>query len=226
MQEPKSATAAHPRLAAPAEFRRLGRRPPGFRQPDRPNGAFWSLDPSVLLRRVDSTPAGLSHGDAAQRLKRYGPNERHQEQDRSSLAILWRQLRSPRLRLLVFEAVASAFSGEWIDATIVVTIVAATAAIGFTQAYSAQSAAAPPRLRARCTVLRDGRPAQIALAEVVPGDVILLSAGSLVSANGMLPCRRARHAHAGAFLSKPASTSAARHHADPDTVRRPDWRTS
>jgi magnesium-transporting ATPase (P-type) len=178
MQEPKSATAAHPRLAAPAEFRRLGRRPPGFRQPDRPNGAFWSLDPSVLLRRVDSTPAGLSHGDAAQRLKRYGPNERHQEQDRSSLAILWRQLRSPRLRLLVFE------------------------------------------------VLRDGRPAQIALAEVVPGDVILLSAGSLVSANGMLPCRRARHAHAGAFLSKPASTSAARHHADPDTVRRPDWRTS
>jgi Mg2+-importing ATPase len=175
-------------VATSAEIRPRGRQTPEFRQSGLPPRAFWTVDPSELLRRLESSPAGLEQEDAARRLERYGTNELHQEQDRSPLAILWRQLRSPLLLLLVFAAVASGVSGEWLDAGIVMTIVAATVAIGFSQEYSAQSAAAALRLRlrVRCSVLRDGRPEQIPLEEVVPGDITILSAGSLVPADGVL----------------------------------------
>jgi P-type Mg2+ transporter len=60
--------------------------------------------------------------------------------------------------LLVFAAGAAALTGEWLDATIVVTIVIVTVGIGYSREYSAQAAAARLRahLVARATVLRDG----------------------------------------------------------------------
>jgi Mg2+-importing ATPase len=187
MRALKPAIAPYAVPARPAESRRARRQLPEFRQPG-PNDAFWSIDAAALLRRLESAPDGLTADEAARRLERYGPNELHEETDHSSLGLLWRQIRSPLILLLVFAAVASGVSGEWLDATIVMTIVAVTAAIGFWQEHTAQSAAAAlrMRLRARCTVLRDRRPEQIPIDEVVPGDVALLSAGSLVPGDGML----------------------------------------
>lgn len=165
-------------------------RPPlaEFRHAANPVGAFWTVDPADLMRGLDSGPTGLSQAEGARRLERFGPNVLHHREDRPRVQILWQQLRSPLLLLLVFAALASGLSGEWVDAGIVMTIVAATAAIGVSQEYRAQSAAAAlrRRLRARCTVLRDGAPSQIPLEEVVPGDVAVLSAGSLVPADGVL----------------------------------------
>jgi Mg2+-importing ATPase len=102
--------------------------------------------------------------------------------------MLSRQLQNPLLLLLVFAASASGLSGEWIDAAIVMTIVVATVLIGYSREYSAQSAAAAlrARLQAQCTVLRDGQPQQVPTEEVVPGDIVLLSAGSLVPADAVL----------------------------------------
>ena len=179
---------ADPRPAPPATFRRAEGRAPQFRQAPVAPPAFWSMEPAELLTQLDSTPDGLSGDEAARRLERYGANELHERRDQSGLDILGRQIRSPLLLLLVFAAAASGFSGEWVDASIVMTIVGATVAIGFSQEYTAQSAAAALtlRLRAHCAVLRDGRPGQIPLEDVVPGDVVELSAGSLVPADGIL----------------------------------------
>jgi Mg2+-importing ATPase len=90
--------------------------------------------------------------------------------------------------LLLFAAGISAATREWTDALIVLAIVLATVGIGYKREYSAQAAASAlrARVKTRSMVLRDGEPAQVLVEEVVPGDVVLLSAGSLVPADGIL----------------------------------------
>jgi P-type Mg2+ transporter len=149
---------------------------------------YWALEPDELLKQLDAEPRGLSGDKAAERLREHGPNELRERTPLSRLGVLGRQLRSPLLLLLVFAAAAAAATGDFIDAAIVSTIVAATVGIGASREYSAQRAAARlrARLRVLASVLRDGRPTSIPIAEVVPGDVALLAAGSLVPADGIV----------------------------------------
>jgi P-type Mg2+ transporter len=104
------------------------------------------------------------------------------------LRVLANQRRSPLLLPLVFTAAASAFTGEWVDATIVCGIVAATVVIGYSREYSAEAAAAALRARVRThtQVLRDGSVRAAPVDEIVPGDVVMLSAGSLVPADAVV----------------------------------------
>jgi Mg2+-importing ATPase len=149
---------------------------------------YWALDGMELARQLESSPAGLSRKEAARRLANYGSNEVRERRPLSRLRVLTRQLRSPLLLLLVFAAGASALTREWLDAAIVLTIVMATVGVGYSREYSAQAAAAGlrARLRALSTVLRDGLAEQIPTEEIVPGDVVLLAAGSLVPADAAL----------------------------------------
>src|SRR6185503_20859087 len=96
-----------------------------------------------------------------------------ERQSLSRARVFWNQIRSPLLLLLVFAAGASAFTGEWIDATIVLAIVAATVGIGYTREYSAEAAAAALRARVRthAKVVRDGAAQPAPMEEIVPGDV-------------------------------------------------------
>ena len=170
-------------------FTLRGARPPSrFRaQPDTLH-AYWALDPTEVMRRLDSGPTGLSSAEAARRLLQYGPNDLREQGQLSRARVLWNQLRSPLLLLLVFAAGASVLTGAWIDAAIVLTILVASIGIGYSREYRAQVAA--DKLRARvqavATVLRDARPVTIPAREVVPGDVVLLAAGSLLPADAIV----------------------------------------
>jgi Mg2+-importing ATPase len=130
----------------------------------------------------------LSSDAAAARLREYGRNVLREHRAASHARTLLNQLRSPLLLLLVFAAIASFVSRAWLDATMVLTIVAATVAIGYWREYSAQTAidALRSRIHTRSDVLRDGQPASIDIETVVPGDVVRLSAGNLVPADGIL----------------------------------------
>jgi Mg2+-importing ATPase len=153
-----------------------------------PTPGYWSRPAAELLAELGSTPNGLSAADARARLLRVGPNvlkpRRHDTALRSFLA----QLTSPLVLILVFAAVVSAIAGEWTDAAIVVVIVIASAVLSFAQEYAASHAV--EKLRAQVTikasVVRDGSPQPIPAEEVVPGDVVLLSAGSLIPADGVV----------------------------------------
>ena len=144
-------------------------------------GAYWTLTSAALLARLDSTATGLTSTEAAARLGRHGPNTLMARGDPSRFTVLGRQLASPLLLLLLFAGAASAVSGEWLDAAMVVTIVVATVAIGYSREYGAATAARAlrERVRVQATVLRDGLPVPTAVEAVVPGDVVLLAAGSL-----------------------------------------------
>ena len=147
--------------------------------------AYWSRDPGELLQELHSGQQGLSSAEAAERLRQHGPNELHERRPLSRLGVLLDQLRSPLLLLLVFAAGASALTSQWIDASIVLAIVFVTVGIGYSREYSAQAAAAAlaARVRIRANVLRDGRATPLAVEDLVPGDIVLLGAGSLIPAD-------------------------------------------
>lgn len=148
----------------------------------------WTVEPDALLARLGSGPAGLASAEAAGRLRAHGPNVVRAHRPLSRLRVAARQLSSPLMLLLVFAALAAAASGEWLDALIVLAILAASTAVGFAREYQAERAAAAlrARLRVHASVVRDGAPRSVAAEELVPGDVVILSAGMLVPADAVL----------------------------------------
>jgi Mg2+-importing ATPase len=149
---------------------------------------YWSKRAAELIDQLETTEHGLSSALAAERLRRFGKNQLDQEQPLSRARVLWNQVRSPLLLLLLFAAVVSIATGEWTDALIVSAIVLATVSIGYAREYRAQSAVAAlrSRVKTRANVLRDGIAQQLPIEEVVPGDVVLLAAGSIVPADALL----------------------------------------
>jgi Mg2+-importing ATPase len=149
---------------------------------------YWALDSGELAQRLGSSPAGLTPEEAAERLRQYGRNELRESVSLSRLRVLWGQLRNPLLLLLVFAAAISALTGEWADSAIVLIVVLASVGIGFSREYRAQTAVAALRARVRthCQAVRGGEPAMVPIEDVVPGDVVLLSAGSLVPADAVV----------------------------------------
>ncbi|NMO20182.1 magnesium-translocating P-type ATPase [Pyxidicoccus fallax] len=157
---------------------RVAARPP-------PVERYWALSPQALLESLRTTPQGLSTDEAARRLALYGTNALEETRPPSHLGVIWLQLKSPLVLLLVVAAVISAFTGDWSDAVIVLAIVLGSVLLGYSREYKAQVTLS--RLRERVAtgveVLRDGRTATVPLADIVPGDVVLLSAGSVVPAD-------------------------------------------
>ena len=160
----------------------------GVAPPASESTPYWAIDQGTLLQRLASSTTGLSSAEALDRLRTNGPNQLREQAQLTRAGVLLNQLRSPLLLVLVFAAAASALTGEWADAVIVLLIVVATAGIGFRREYSAQTAAAAlqAEVRAKPRVVRDGQEATIAPESVVPGDVVLLSAGSIVPADGVI----------------------------------------
>jgi len=170
---------------------RLSRRM--FREPEAPTPPvevfpWWSQESDELLRRFSSTTQGLSSAKAADRLREVGANTLREERAMSRWRVLRAQFSNPLLLLLLFAGVVSGITGELADAVIVLTILFASALIGYQREYRAHSAAAALRARVRlqAQVMREGVARPVPVEEVVPGDVFLLAAGSLVPADGVI----------------------------------------
>ena len=149
---------------------------------------YWAMSPGDILQEMSSTTEGLTQTEAAERFQRYGPNALRVQRSLSRVRLLINQIRSPLLLLLVFAAIASAATREWIDSGIVLTVILATVAIGYSRESGAQTAveALRARIRTRAKVLRDGQPQSLPVEDIVPGDVVLLSAGSLVPGDAVV----------------------------------------
>lgn len=149
---------------------------------------YWSRSPEEIFTEMKSSAAGISGDEAAQRLKDYGHNRLETTALVQPLQLFAQQFKSPLVLILVFAAVISMLTGEWVDAIIVLTIVLASAILGFVQEYNAGNAVERlrQRIRIQSKVLRGGVETAVATEEVVPGDVVLLAAGSLIPADGIV----------------------------------------
>jgi P-type Mg2+ transporter len=149
---------------------------------------FWDTPSEVLLERMQSSAQGLTSSSAQERLSRIGRNVLQSRQKVTPALLLLNQFKSPLVLILVFAAIISIITGEWIDASIILAIVVASAVLGFIQEYGASNAV--EKLRSQVTlktnVLRDGTGQSITVEEVVPGDIVLLSAGSIIPADGIV----------------------------------------
>jgi Mg2+-importing ATPase len=147
---------------------------------------FWQLPVAALLEQLTTTHDGLTSAEAAARLLQFGPNLIHAERKRALLLQFLAKFKNPLVIILLTASALSAFTGDATSFFIIGTIVLISVTLDFVQEYRAGEAA--QRLRhsvaVRGMVLRDGATLEIPLAEMVPGDVALLSAGDLIPCDG------------------------------------------
>jgi P-type Ca2+ transporter type 2C len=147
---------------------------------------WYQLERKVVLEQLATDQAsGLSEQEAARRLAQHGRNELVETGARSPWRILWEQLTARMVLVLIAAAIVSALLADYKDAIAIMAIVVLNAAIGFSQDYHAEKAiAALKRLAVPFVkVRRGGTLRTVPAAELVPGDIILLEAGSLVAAD-------------------------------------------
>ena len=152
------------------------------------DASYWSQDASTLAATSGDGTGGLSSQHAAARLAAVGPNSVEDAPRLSALRLLLRQFESPLVLILAFAAAISLLLQQWVDAGIILAIVLGSSALSFFQEYRASTAVRELKKRLALTarVLRDGVEQPLPVAQIVPGDVILLSAGNLIPADGVV----------------------------------------
>ena len=145
----------------------------------------------VLEELGTSEKAGLSRQEAARRLEQYGPNRLERARGKSLPLRLLGQLKDPMILVLLAAAGLSLWTGggeDWLDAAIILLIVAVNAVISLSQEDSARRAleALEDMSAPRARVGRGGEELRLDAAELVPGDLIRLEAGDLVPADARL----------------------------------------
>ncbi|TIY11156.1 MAG: HAD family hydrolase, partial [Mesorhizobium sp.] len=128
---------------------------------------------------------GLTNAEARARFEQYGPNTLPQPHTPSLAAVFLRQFLSPLIYILLFAAVVSLALGDAKDALFIGAVLVINGIIGAAQEYSAGRAAAALRSleEPHASVVRDGTQCSIDARELVPGDLVLLEAGSRVPAD-------------------------------------------
>jgi Mg2+-importing ATPase len=163
---------------------------------------FWSLDESALFAALGTGPDGLSEAEAARRAAHKRPALPGGGRLRSRWALLGSQFKSPITLLMLFGACLSMFLGDLAEGAILLAIVAMAGALGFWQEKRAADTLARlfGMLQVRVTVRREGRMSEVPLDAIVPGDVVVLEAGSALPGDGRILAAR------GLFVDESALT--------------------
>jgi P-type Mg2+ transporter len=144
--------------------------------------AFWSVTSDELLEQLQTTSQGLTSNEARVRLTRFGSNLLKPKKRSDALTLLLVQFKSPIILILLFAAGLSFFLGGPADAPIILTIVLISGLLGFWQERGAANAVEKllAIVQIKGTVLRDGSSKEIPVEGIVPGDVVILSAGDSI----------------------------------------------
>ncbi len=150
--------------------------------------AYWTKQPDELMKQLGSSSQGLSQTEAMRKLAQVGPNVLVTKSEVTALGLFLEQFKSPIMLILIFATVASAVLGDLPDAIIITLIVLGSALLSFFQEYSANTAAQKlsEQVKVQSIVIRDGQQKKIPVDQVVPGDIVVLQAGSLIPADGVV----------------------------------------
>ncbi len=142
-------------------------------------------DASAVLEKLNTTPNGLTADEAEARIERFGANEVAKEKRKTWLMRLYENVKNPLVILLSVLGLVSYLTGD-LRATIVIFIMVLLGIVlRYVQESRADTAAEKLRamVRTTATVVRDGQRKEITLKELVPGDIVHLSAGDMVPAD-------------------------------------------
>ncbi len=150
---------------------------------------WYALDPAEIVTNLAVVvDTGLSGAEAADRLRRNGPNTLPAEQPPSAIRRFLAEYTSYMQIILVGAAIVSLLIKEWTTAIVLIVISLFNAVVGLRQAGKAESAmnALQSMMKATARVRRDGAESQIGAEELVVGDVVLIAAGDEVPADGRI----------------------------------------
>lgn len=138
-----------------------------------------------LFKEHKSQDSGLSSEEALRRTGEFGPNRLEQKRSTPVWWIMVRQFTDIMILILVLAAAISGFLGDLTDMIIILAIVFLNALVGFIQEFSAEKALESLKKIAitQAQVLRDGKTTMVDSAQLVPGDIVILSAGNMVAAD-------------------------------------------
>ena len=144
-----------------------------------------SLPTDELLVRLETSLAGLDSQEAEHRLEIYGRNELAKKEKRAAIVEFSLHFRSPLVIILLIAGVISTILGEIAHVAIIFTIVFLSVFLDFYQENKAGKAAEllKEKVTTTATVLRGNIKQEIKLPEIVPGDIIYLSAGDITPAD-------------------------------------------
>lgn len=150
--------------------------------------SWHAMNADQVIQYLQTTFDGLTDREANERLGVYGFNKIKAEKRTSRAAILTKQMREPLIIILLIAITISAFVGDLGDAIIIVAIVILSILVGFIQEFKSEKAieALKKMTAATCRVIRNNEESIIDVTGLVPGDVILISAGDKVPADAYL----------------------------------------
>jgi len=155
-------------------------------------GALWNLPLAALQSHLTVGLDGLTSADATARLAEYGPNILRPRRRRRLVWEFLSRFRNPLVLVLLTASGISALTGEVTSFCIISGIVLMSVTLDFVQEHRAGQAAErlQQSVAVRTSVLRDGKAQDLLVSEVVPGDVVLLSAGDLIPADARVVTAR------------------------------------
>ncbi|MGA8980159.1 MAG: HAD-IC family P-type ATPase [Pedococcus sp.] len=135
-----------------------------------------------------SVSSGLSAAQVESRQSRHGPNALPSPPRRRRILLLVDQVRNPLILMLLAAAVIAGLVGDYKDTVVILTVIVINSLLGFVQEFRAEHSLESLRemLFPTCVVRRDGRLVEIEAVGLVPGDLVVLEAGSQVPADGRL----------------------------------------
>lgn len=151
--------------------------------------AWHTLEADETLDRLQTDlQRGLTTTEAEQRLQRFGTNELIDRGGVSPWRILWSQVTSIMVVILIVAGVIAAILGDVEDTVVILALVVINTVIGFTQEYRAERSMAALKQMAvpSVRVRRDGKVQEIPAPQLVPGDIVLEEAGNRIPADGRL----------------------------------------
>jgi Mg2+-importing ATPase len=137
---------------------------------------------SDVLQSLGSSTSGLTEEEAVRRLEEFGPNEVGREKHETWLQRLYIAGRNPLVILLTVLAILSFATGDFRAGTVMLLMVVLGLSLRFVQETRADTAAAKLKamISVTATVIRDGQAKEIPLQQLVPGDIVKLSAGDMI----------------------------------------------
>ncbi len=152
---------------------------------------WYAKTPGQVLSELDTGRSGLSPRQAEERLKQYGPNKLAGAPKKPLWARFLDQMRDPMILVLLAAAALSLLSSggeDWVEAVIILVIVAVNACISISQEDSAEKAleALQKMSAPLAKVIRGGEQLRLETDALAPGDIIVLEAGDLVPADARI----------------------------------------
>lgn len=151
--------------------------------------SFWSYSEQEFIEEFNvDLEEGLTEEEVKQRLEKYGKNRLKIEKEKSIVDIAINQFKSLIIVLLAVSAVISFLFGDFIEGVAIIVVILINAAIGFlTELRAVRSMEALRELtQVTAKVKREGRVLEINAREIVPGDILVINSGNVITADARL----------------------------------------